>query len=171
MFVWPPSMHIISLHPHMAEVRTQRKMSASPSLLCEQVHQYYFSRFHLLLFSSVQSLSRVRLFATPWTAAPQASLSFTSLSSQSLFRLVSIESMMLSNHLILCHPLLLLSSIFSSIGVFSNESVLSIRWPNYWSFSFTISLSNEYLRLTGLISLQSKGLKSLQHHSTKASIF
>ena len=95
-------------------------------------------------FSSVQSLSRVWLFATPWTAACQASLSITN--SQSLFRLMSIESVMPSNHLILCRPLLL-PSIFPSIRVFSNESVLHIRSPNYWSSSFSISPSNEYSRL------------------------
>ena len=90
--------------------------------------------------SSVQSLSHVRLLATPWTAARQASLSIAS--SQSSLRLISIESVMPSSHLILCHPLLLLPSIFPSIRVFSNESVLHIRWPKYWSFSFSISLSN-----------------------------
>ena len=93
-------------------------------------------------FSSVQSLSCVRLFATPWTAAHQASLSITN--SRSLLKLMSIESVMLSNYLILCHPLLFLPSTFLSIGVFSNKSVLCIRWPKYWSFSFSISPSNEY---------------------------
>ena len=93
--------------------------------------------------SSVQSLSHVRLFVTPWTAAYQASLSITN--SRSLLKLKSsIESVMLSNYLILCHPFLLLPSIFPSIGVFSNKSVLCIRWPEYWSFSFSISPSNEY---------------------------
>ena len=87
---------------------------------------------------SVQSLSHVRLFATPWTAAHQASLSITN--SWRLLKLMSIESVMLSNYLILCHPLLLLPSIFPSIRVFSNESVLHIRWPKYWSFSFSIVL-------------------------------
>ena len=100
-------------------------------------------------FSSVESLSCVQLFATPWTAAHQASLSITN--SQSLFKLMPIKSVMPSNHLILCHPLLLLPSIFPSIGVFYNESVLHIRWPKYWSFSFTISTSNEY---SGLISFR-----------------
>ena len=123
----------------------------------------------------VQVLSHFRLFATPQTAACQASLSITN--SQSLLKLMSIESMMPSNHLILCHPLLLLPSILPSIRVFSNESVLRIRWPKYWSFSFSISPSNEY---SGLISFRSdwldllvvqKTLKSLlQHHSSKASI-
>ena len=89
---------------------------------------------------SVQSLSHVRLFETPWTAAPQASLSFTN--SQSLLKLMSIESVMPSNHLILCRPLLLPPSIFPSIRVFSNKSILCIRWPKYWSFSFSISSSN-----------------------------
>ena len=100
-------------------------------------------------FSSVQSLSRVRLFATRWTAACQASLSITN--SWSLLRLMSIELVMPSNHLILCHPLLFLPSIFPSIKVFSNESTLHIRWPKYWSFSFSISPSNEY---SGLISFR-----------------
>ena len=100
-------------------------------------------------FSSVQSLSRVQLFATPWTAVRQASLSITN--SWSLPKLTSIESVMPSNHLILCHPLLLLPSIFPSIRVFSNESALCIRWPNYWSFSFSLSPSNEY---SGLISFR-----------------
>ena len=99
-------------------------------------------------FSSVQSLSLVWLFATPWTAACQASLSITN--SQSLLRLMSIESVMPSNRLILCHPLLL-PSIFLSIRVFSSELVLCIRWPTYWSFSFSISPSNEY---SGLISFR-----------------
>ena len=122
-------------------------------------------------FSSVQSLSRVRLFATPWTAAHQASLSITN--SQSLLKLMSIESVMPSSHLILRCPLLLPPSIFPSIRVFSNESVLCIRWPNQWSFSFTISPSNEYSRLisfrmdwldcllTWLISILYENLKQL----------
>ena len=126
-------------------------------------------------FSSVQLLSHVGLLATPWTAARHASLSITD--SRSLLKLMSIESVMPSNHLILCCPLLLPPSIFPSIGAFSNELVLCIRWPKYWSFSFSISLSNEY---SGLISFRIdwldlfavKGtLKSLlQCHSSKASI-
>ena len=100
-------------------------------------------------FSSVQSLSHVRLFVTPQTAARQASLSITN--AQSLLRLMYIESVMPSNYLILCCPLLLLSSIFPSIRVFSNESALHIRWPKYWSFSFNISPSNEH---SGLISFR-----------------
>ena len=114
----------------------------------------------LIEVSSVQSLSRVQLFATPWTAACQASLSITS--SQSLLKLMSIESVMPSNHLILCCPLLLLPSIFPSIRVFSNESVLHNRWSDCWSFSFSISPSNNIqdwfpLGWTGWNSLQSKG--------------
>ena len=126
-------------------------------------------------FSSVQSISRVRLFVTPWTAAHQASLSVTN--SQSLPRLISIESVMPSNHLILCHPLLLLLSIFPSIRVFSNESALPSRWPKYWSFSFNISPSSEYsgmisFRMNWLDLLAVPGtLKSLlQHHSSEVSI-
>ena len=123
---------------------------------------------------SVQ-FSCVQLFATPWTAARQASLSITN--SWSLLRLMSIESVMPSNHLILCHPLLLLLSIFPSIRVFSNESVVCIRWPKYWNFSFSISPSNEHpglisFRIDCLNLLVVQGtLKSLlQHHSSKASI-
>ena len=125
--------------------------------------------------SSVQLLSRVRLFATPWSAARQASLSITN--SWSLPKLIFIESVMPSNHLILCRPLLLLPSIFPSIRVFSNESALRIRWPKYWSFSFNISPSKEHpglisFRMDWLDLLAVNGtLKSLlQHHSSKASI-
>ena len=100
-------------------------------------------------FNSVQSLSHVRLFATPWTAALQTSLSITN--SQSLLKFVSTESVMPSNHLILCHPRLLPPSIFPSIRVFSNKSVLCIRWPKYWSFSFNIDPSSDY---SGLISFR-----------------
>ena len=118
-------------------------------------------------FSSL--LSQVQLFATPWTAALQASLSITN--SQSLLKLMSIESVMPSNHLILCHSLLLLPSIFPSIRVFSNESVLCIRRPKYWSFSFNISPSNAYSGLfplgwIGWISLQSKGLSRVFSNTT-----
>ena len=120
-------------------------------------------------FNSVQSLSHIRLFATPWTTACQASLSITN--SWSLLKLMSIELVMPSNHLILCCPLLLLPSIFPSIQVFSNKSVLHIRWPNSWSFSFNISPSNEYsgqisLGWTGLISLKSKGLSRVFSNTT-----
>ena len=147
-----------------------------------------------LQFSSVQSLSRVQLFATPWIAARQASLSITNF--RSLLKLMSIELAMPCNHLILCRPLLLLPSVFPSIGVFSNKLALHIRWSKYWSFGFSISPSNEYSGLisfwsfsfsispsseySGLISftmdwldlLAVQGtLKSLQHHTSKASIF
>ena len=128
-----------------------------------------------MIISVVQLLSRARLFATPWTAAHQASLSITN--SQSLLKLMSIELVMPSNHLILCHLLLLLPSIFPSIRVFSDESVLHIKWPKYWSFNFSISPSNEY---SGLISFRmdwldllagQRTLKSLlEHHSSKALI-
>ena len=123
----------------------------------------------------VQSLSRVQLFVTPWTAAHQASLSFTN--SRSLLKLMSIESVMPSNHLILCHPLLLLPSIFPSIRVFPNESVLHIRWPKYWSFSFCIIPSSEYSRLISfrmdwfdLLAGQGTLKSLLQHHSSKSPI-
>ena len=127
------------------------------------------------MFSSVQSLRRVGLFMTPWTIADQASLSITN--SQSLLKFMSIESVMPSNHLILSHPLLLLPSIFPSIRVFSNESVVHIRWPKYWSFSFSISPSNEYSGLTffridwfDLLAVQETLKNLLQQQSSKASI-
>ena len=127
-------------------------------------------------FSSVQLLSRVWLFVTPWTAARQASLSITN--SQSLLTLMFIESVMSSNHLILCHPLLHLASIFPNIRIFSSESVLHIRWPKDWSFSISLSPSNEHSGLTSfrmdwLDPLAAQGTLSkslLQHHSSKASI-
>ena len=126
-------------------------------------------------FSSVQSLSHVQLFVTPWTAASQASLSITI--SQSLLKLMSIKSVMPSNHLILCCPLLLPPSVFPSIRVFSSESVLCIRWPKYWSFSFSISPYNEYSVLISfrmdwldLLAVQGNLKSLLQHHSSKASI-
>jgi len=126
-------------------------------------------------FSSVQSLSHVRLSVTTWTTVHQASLSITN--SQSVLKLMSIESLVASNHLILCRPVLLLPSILPSIWVFSSESVFHIRWPKYWSISFRISLSSEYsglisFRMDWLNLLAGQGtLKSLlQHHSSKASI-
>ena len=129
-------------------------------------------RYH---FSSVQSLSHVQLYATPWIIACQASLSITN--SQSLLKLMSIELVMPSSHLILCSPLLLLPPIPPSIRVFSNESTLRMRWPKYWSFSFSISPSNEHpglisFRMDWLDLLVVQGtLKTLlQHHSSKASI-
>ena len=132
--------------------------------------------FWSLTFSLVQSLSCVQLFATPWTAACQASLNITN--SWSLPKPMFIELVMPSNHLILCRPLLLLPSIFLSIGVFSNESALWIRWPKYWSFSFNITPSNEHpglisFRMDWLDVLAVQGtLKSLlQHHSSKHQFF
>ena len=142
--------------------------------------KYFFPQFlgfslEFLLSCSVQLFSRVLLFATQWTAAWQASLSITN--SWSLLKLMSIELAMASNHLILCHPLLLLPSIFLSIRVFSNESVLCTRWPKYWSFTLSISPSSDYsgfisFRIDWLDLLSVQGtLKSLlQHHSSKASI-
>ena len=126
--------------------------------------------------SSVQLLSHIRLFATPWTSAHQASLSITN--SWSLLKLMSNESVMPSNHLILCHPLLLPTSILPSIRVISNESVLSIRWPKHWSFSFSNCPSNEHSRLISfridwfdLLAVQGTLKSLLQHHISKASIF
>ena len=155
--------------------------------LVRQVLQLFFSKiifvilgpshFHINLKSvcSVQSLSRVRFFVTPWTAARQASLSITN--SWSLPKLMSIESVMPSSHLILCHPLLLPLSVFLSIRVFSNESPLCIRWPKYWSFSFNISPSNEYSGLISfkivwldLLAIQGTLKSLLQYHTSKASI-
>ena len=147
------------------------------SLICQR----FFLLLTCFVFSldfcilSVQSLSCVQIFSTPWTAAHQASLSITS--SRSLLKLTSITLVIPSNRLILCCPLLLLASIFPSIRIFSSESVLPIRWPKYWSFSFSISPSNEYsgpisFRVDWLDLLAVQGtLKShLQHHSSKASI-
>ena len=143
----------LSCHPHVSET-----LNLGPSVQ----------------FSSVQSLSHVQLFVTPWTAAHQASRSITN--SQSLIKLMSITSVMPSNHLILCHPLLL-PSICPSISVFSNESVLRIRWPKYWSFSFSIGPSNEHSGLISfridwfnLLAVQGTLKNLLQHHSSKASI-
>ena len=131
--------------------------------------------FLSLCIVQFSSLSRVQPFATPWTAVHQASLSLTN--SWSLLKLMSIELVIPSNHLILCCPLLLLPSIFPSIRVFSNESALHIRWPKYWSFSFTISPSNEYSALISfrmdwldLFSVQGTLKSLLQHHTSKASI-
>ena len=130
---------------------------------------------HGFAISSVQSLSRVQLFATPWTAARQASLSISN--SQRLLKLMAIKLVVPANHLILCRPLLLPPSIFPSIRVFSNESVLRIRWPKYQSFSFSISPSNEHPRLSSfrmdwldLLEVQGTLKSLLQHHSSKVSI-
>ena len=150
----------------------------------EDLHTHSFSQLATIVSPSVrqagsqsfiQLLSRVQFFATPWKAAGQVSLSVTN--SQSLLKLMSIESVMPSNHLILCHPFLFLPSIFPSIRVFSNESVLCIRWPKYRSFSFSISPSNEYserisfnMDWLDLLAVQGT-LKSLfQHHTSKVSI-
>ena len=130
--------------------RTLHRQESSINRVCFVLH-------------SVQSLSCVRLFATLWTAACQASLSITN--SRSLLKLMSIKLVMTSNHLILCHPLLP-PSVFPSIRVFSNESVLCIRWPKYWSFSFSISRLGFPLGLTGWISLQSKGLSRVFSNTT-----
>ena len=125
---------------------------------------------------SIQSLIHVQLFVTPWTAAHQASLSITN--SQSLLKLISIKSVMPSNHLILCHALLLLTSVFPSIRVFSNESVLCIMWPKYCNFSFSTSPSNEYSELisfrmdwSDFLAVQATLKSLLQHHTSKASLF
>ena len=134
---------------------------------------WFFKSCMCAQFSSVQSFSCVRLFATPWTAAHQAFLSITN--SWSLLELISIESVMPSNHLILCHPLLLLPSIFPSIRVIFNESVLPISWPKCWSFSFSIIPSKEILGLISfrmdlldLLAVQGTLKSLLQHHSSKA---
>ena len=146
----------------------QQATSFTAEISCFQSPAYWGA-------SSVQLLSCVRLFATPWTAARQASLSITN--SQSFLKLMSIELVMPSNHFILCCPLLLLPSIFPSIRVFSNESVLHIRWPKYWSFIFSISPSNKYSGLISfrmdwldLLAVQGTLKSLLQHHSSKASI-
>ena len=136
---------------------------------------YFARRGSKSFISSVQLLSCVRLFATPWNVARQASLSITN--SRSLLKLMSIESVMPSNHLIFCRPLLLSPSTFPNIRVFSNESALHIRWPKYWSFSFTISPSSEHSGLISfrmgwldLLTVQGTLKSLLQHHSSKASI-
>ena len=137
----------------------------------------YVSANITALFSSVQSLSQVQLFVTPWTAARQASLSITN--SRSLLKLMPIELVMISNNLTLCCPFLLLPSIFPSIRIFSSGllSVLHIRWPKYWNFSFSISPSNEYSALIslrmdwlGLLAIQGTLKSLLQHHNSEASI-
>ena len=161
-----PKHCIIPIHINMRSLLTPKQ--ASP-------HTLSVWTWNLLQFSSVQLLSHVRIFAAPWTAARQASLSITN--SQSLLKLMSIELVMPSNHLILCCPLLLLPSIFPSIRVFSNESVLCIRRPEYWHFSFSISPSSEHSGLISfkmdwldLLAVQGTLKSLLQHHSSKASI-
>ena len=179
LVIWPRGCIPVNLTPtHTWHTPT----SFWKTSCCSNLWQYFLlwaSTKQLCLskggVSSVQLLSWVRLFATPWTAAHQASLSITN--SQSLLKLISIKSEMPSNHLILCH-LLLLPSLFPSIRVFSNESVLHIRWPKDWSFSFSISPSNEYSELISfmidgldLLVVQEILKSLLQHHSLKASIF
>ena len=139
------------------------------------IHALRMLMYKKRISQSLQLLSQVQLFVTLWPAAHQASLSISN--SRSLPKLMSIESMMPSNHLILCCPLLLLPSIFPSIRVFSNESVLHIRWSKYWSFSYSISPSNEYSGLISfrmdwldLLEIQGTPKSLLQHHSSKASI-
>ena len=138
-------------------------------------NKFMYTKVRQIQFSSVQSFSCVQLFAAPWPAACQASLSSTN--SWRLLRLMSIKLVVPSNHLILCHPLLLLSSIFPSIRVFSSESILCIKWPQSWSFSFSISPSNKYSGLIpfrmdcfDLLAVQGTLKSLLQHHSLKASI-
>ena len=135
--------------------------------------QFLLVNMNPVQFSSIHLLSRVSLFVTPWTTARQASLSITN--SQSLLKLMSIESVMPSNYLILCHPLLLPPSIFSSIRVLSNESALRISWQKYWSFSFSVSPSSEYSGLISfrmdwldLLAVQGTLKSLLQHHSSKS---
>ena len=145
----------------MEQLKSKKLGKEYKAVYCHPVHLIYMQ-------SSVQLLSYVRLFATPWTAARQASLSITY--SRSLLKLMSSQSAMPSSHLILCHLLLLLPPIPPSISVFSNESTLHMRWPKYWSFSFSISLSKEHPGLisewTGWISLQSKGLSRVFSNNT-----
>ena len=153
------------------EIKTViKKLPASKS---PELDGFTYEFLQRLQISLVQTLSCVQLFATPWTAAHQASLSITH--SQSLLKLMSIVLVMPSSHFILCHPLLLLPLIFPNIRIFSNESVLCIRWPKYWSFSFSISPSNEYSGLMSftiywfdLLAVQGTLKSLLQHHSSKA---
>ena len=168
MFLWGLRWDLYTEHRPQKEKKEKKAL-----YFCERAST--IQPFSSVQFSTVQSLSRVRLFTTPWTAAHQASLSITS--SRSLLKLVSTESVMPSYHLILCRPLPLPLSVFPSNRVFLNESALHIRWPKYWSSSFNISPSNEYsgpisFRIDWLNLLAVQGtLKSfLQHHSSKASI-
>ena len=172
---------LLPWHPHLMSNRqlvshVQRSSPDCPpkKLALSPLHHLHLSwwQFHISRFSSVQSLSHVWLFATPWTAAHQASLSITN--SWSLPKPMFIESVMPSNHLILCRPLLL-PSIFPSIRGLSNESALRIRWPKYWSFSFNIISSNEHSGLISfrmdwldLLAVQGTLKSLLQHHSSKA---
>ena len=162
-------------------MKKRNHISLNQSSICEHLRcLHVLAIVHSITvnihFSSVQLLSRVRLFVTPWIAAYQVSLSITN--SWSSLKFMPIESVMPSSHLILCHPLLLLPPIPSSIRVFSNESTLHMRWPKYWSFSFSISPSNEHPGLTSfrmdwldLLAVQGTLKSLLQHHSSIASIF
>ena len=161
---------IVDIVPHLSIYVCMCSICLHTNLTCIHI----FGN-HLKVYCSIQSLSHVRLFVTPWTAIRQVSQSITN--SQSLLKLMSIESVMPSNHLILCRPLLLPSSIFPSIRVFSNESALCIRWPKYWSFSFNISPSIEHSGLISfrmdwfdLLAVQGTLKSLLQRHSSKASI-
>ena len=174
--ILPPSSHSTSKLKQLVQAMLSLTLSILKQnfSLCTHIEDSAPSTL-LLIFRSVQLLSCVWLFATPWTAARQASLSITN--SRSLLKLMSIELVMPSNHLILCRPLLLLLSIFPSIRVFSNESTLHMRWPECWSFSFNISLSNEYSGLISfrmdrldLLAVQGTLKSLLQHHSSKVSI-
>ena len=170
-------VHIMEYYSHLKEKEIWIHATTFEDIMLSEIswseRQILYDSIYQ--FSSVQSLSRVRLFATPWIAARQASLSITN--SRSSLKLTSIESVMPSNHLILCHPLLLLPPIPPSIRVFSNESTLWMRWPKYWSFSFSIIPSKEH---PGLISFRMDWLNLLavqgtlkspfQHHSSKASV-
>ena len=167
------SQRILDSHPGLGNAKGV--MSSKSKEFTSLCLSFLLCKVRIIFLSSVQSLSCVRFFLTPWTAACQASLSITN--SQSLLKLMSIESMMPSNYLILCCPLLLPPSAIPSIKVFSTESVLCIRWPKYWSFSFNITPSKEYLELISfrmdwldLLAVQGTLKSLLQHHSSKASV-
>ena len=165
----------LAMFPSWSNQDYPSTVTKKQTLLLECIFKTWLISLSFIHLSSVQSPSHAWLLATPWTAACQASLSFTN--SRSLLKLMPFESVMPSNHLILCHPLLLLPPIFPSIRIFSNESVLCIRWPKYWSFSFSISPSNEYSGLISfrmdwfdLFAVQMTCKSLLQHHSSKSSI-
>ena len=170
-----------SNHNHFLTYKICLMENSHPLMLCRQLmlitskRQTSSSKRIIYGFSSVQSLSHVQLFVTPWIAPRQASLSITN--SQSSLRLTSIESVMPSSHLILCHPLLLLPPVPPRVRVFSNESALCMRWPKYWSFNFSIIPSKEHPGLISfrmdwldLLAVQGNLKSLLQHHSSKASI-
>ena len=173
IFGYPAGLNTVnSFYRSASKGRSDIWGSQSPHLHLTSNHAICLLGFKPM-FSSVQSLSRVQVFVTPWTAARHTSLSITS--SRSLPKLMSIELLMPSNHVILCHPLLLPPSIFPSIRIFSNELAFRIRWPMYWSFSLSISPSNEYSGLISfrmdwldLLAVQGTLKSLLQHHSSKA---